>query len=137
MDFKLQLIVVPVSDMDGAKDFYTEQAGFRLDVDHRAGEDFRVIQLTPPGSACSISLMRNEAAGSLQGLHLAVTDIEAARTELVGRGMEPSDFFHFTETGQTPGLDPQRQSYGTFMSFEDPDGNGWVVQEVTSVTPRA
>ena len=86
MDFKLQLIVVPVSDMDAAKDFYTTQAGFRLDVDHRAGEDFRVIQLTPPGSSCSISLMRNEAPGSLQGLHLAVTDIEAARAELVGRG---------------------------------------------------
>src|SRR3954465_6239120 len=112
MDWKLELIVVPVSDVDRAKAFYAEQLGWNVDVDHRAGEDFRVIQLTPPGSACSISLMRNEAPGSLDGLHLAVTDIEAARAELVGRGMEPSDYFHFTETGQTPGLDPQRQIYG-------------------------
>jgi catechol 2,3-dioxygenase-like lactoylglutathione lyase family enzyme len=135
MDFKLELIVVPVSDVDRAKDFYTDQAGFRCDVDHSAGEDFRVVQLSPPGSSCSIALMRNEAPGTLQGLHLCVTDIEAARDELVGRGMEPSDYFHFGEAGQTPGLDPNRQSYGTFLSFEDPDGNGWLVQEVAEVEP--
>ena len=88
MDWKLELVVVPVSDVDRAKDFYTEQAGFTLDVDHRAGEDFRVVQVTPPGSACSITIMKNpDAAGSLQGLHLVVSDIEAARAELIGRGV--------------------------------------------------
>jgi catechol 2,3-dioxygenase-like lactoylglutathione lyase family enzyme len=132
MDWKLELIVVPVSDVDRAKAFYAEQVGFVVDVDHRAGEDFRVVQLTPPGSACSITLMRNEAAGSLQGLHLVVRDIEAARTELVGRGVEVSEPFHFGATGQTPGLHPERGDYETFLSFEDPDGNGWVVQEVPS-----
>jgi len=132
MDWKLELIVVPVSDVDPAKAFYAEQVGFVVDVDHRAGEDFRVVQLTPPGSACSITLMRNEAAGSLQGLHLVVRDIEAARTELVGRGVQASEPFHFGATGQTPGLHPERSDYGTFLSFEDPDGNGWLVQEVPS-----
>jgi catechol 2,3-dioxygenase-like lactoylglutathione lyase family enzyme len=132
MDWKLELIVVPVSDVDRAKAFYAEQVAFVVDVDHRAGEDFRVVQLTPPGSACSITLMRNEAAGSLQGLHLVVPDIEAARTELVGRGVQVSEPFHFGATGQTPGLHPERSDYGTFLSFEDPDGNGWVVQEVPS-----
>ncbi|HKG52050.1 MAG TPA: glyoxalase superfamily protein [Actinomycetales bacterium] len=132
MDWKLELIVVPVSDVDRAKAFYAEQVGFVVDVDHRAGEDFRVVQLTPPGSACSITLMRNEAAGSLQGLHLVVRDIEAARTELVGRGVQASEPFHFGATGQTPGLHPERSDYGTFLSFEDPDGNGWLVQEVPS-----
>jgi predicted enzyme related to lactoylglutathione lyase len=87
VDWKLELVIVPVSDVDRAKAFYMEQAGFELDVDHRAGEGFRVVQLTPPGSACSITLMRNpEAAGSVQGLHLVVSDIEAARAELVSRG---------------------------------------------------
>jgi len=132
MDWKLELIVVPVSDVDRAKAFYAEQVGFVVDVDHRAGEDFRVVQLTPPGSACSITLMRNEAAGSLHGLHLVVRDIEAARTELVGRGVQVSEPFHFGATGQTPGLHPERSDYGTFLSFEDPDGNGWLVQEVPS-----
>lgn len=82
MDLKLELIVVPVSDVDRAKAFYMDNAGFGLDVDHRAGEDFRVVQRTPPGSACSIALMRNEAPGSLQGLHLVVSDIDEARAEL-------------------------------------------------------
>ena len=132
MDWKLELVVVPVSDVDRAKAFYAEQVGFVVDVDHRAGEDFRVVQLTPPGSACSITLMRNEAAGSLQGLHLVVRDIRAARTELVGRGVQVSEPFHFGATGQTPGLHPERSDYGTFLSFEDPDGNGWLVQEVPS-----
>ena len=132
MDWKLELIIVPVSDVDRAKEFYVERAGFVCDVDHRAGEDFRVVQLTPPGSACSITLMRNGAAGSLQGMHLVVRDIEAARAELVRRGMAVSEPYHFTEGGQTPGLDPQRRDFGTFLSFADPDGNGWVVQEVRS-----
>jgi catechol 2,3-dioxygenase-like lactoylglutathione lyase family enzyme len=131
MDFKLELVIVPVTDMDRAKAFYLDQAGFRLDVDHRAGEDFRIVQLTPPGSACSVTLMRNpDAAGSLQGLHLVVTDIDAARAELTGRGLDASEVFHFGPQGQTPGHDPQRSSYNSFLSFSDPDGNGWLVQEV-------
>jgi catechol 2,3-dioxygenase-like lactoylglutathione lyase family enzyme len=133
MDFKLELVIIPVTDVDRAKAFYLDQAGFRLDVDHRAGEDFRIVQLTPPGSACSVTLMRNpEAAGSLQGLHLIVTDIDAARAELAGRGVEVSEVFHFGPQGQTPGPDPQRASYNSFVSFSDPDGNGFLVQEVKS-----
>ena len=131
MDFKLELVIVPVTDVDRAKDFYLERAGFRLDVDHRAGEDFRIVQFTPPGSACSVTLMRNpDAAGSVQGLHLIVTDIDAARAELTGRGLDASEVFHFGAEGQTPGPDPQRASYNSFLSFTDPDGNGWLVQEV-------
>jgi catechol 2,3-dioxygenase-like lactoylglutathione lyase family enzyme len=131
MDFKLELVIIPVSDVDRAKDFYIQQAGFRLDVDHRAGEDFRVVQLTPPGSACSVTLMRNaEAAGSLQGLHLTVTDIDEARAELASRGANPSEMFHFGQNGQMPGPDPERASYNSFLSFTDPDGTGWLVQEV-------
>jgi catechol 2,3-dioxygenase-like lactoylglutathione lyase family enzyme len=131
MDFKLELVIIPVTDVDRAKDFYMERAGFRLDVDHRAGEDFRIVQLTPPGSACSVTLMRNpDGAGSVQGLHLVVTDIDAARAELTGRGVDASEVFHFGPQGQTPGPDPQRSSYNSFLSFSDPDGNGWMVQEV-------
>ncbi len=131
MDFKLELVVLPVSDIDRAKAFYVERAGFRLDVDHQAGEDFRIVQLTPPGSACSVTLMRNASApGSLQGLHLVVHDVEAARTELAGRGVDVSEAYHFGEGGQLPGLDPQRASYNSFCSFSDPDGNGWLIQEV-------
>jgi predicted enzyme related to lactoylglutathione lyase len=131
VNWKLELIVVPVSDVDRAKAFYTEQTDFNVDVDHRSGEDFRVVQLTPRGSACSIALMRNtEKAGSLEGLHLVVPDIEAARAELVKRGTEVSEPFHFGEAGQTPGPHPERQDYGTFATFSDPDGNVWLVQEV-------
>jgi catechol 2,3-dioxygenase-like lactoylglutathione lyase family enzyme len=131
VDWKLELIVVPVSDVDRAKSFYLDNVGFNLHVDHRAGEDFRVVQMTPPGSACSIAIMRNIAApGPLQGLHLIVEDIDAARAELLDRGVKVSEPFHFEETGQTPGPDPQRRSYNTFCQFSDPDGNGWLVQEV-------
>jgi predicted enzyme related to lactoylglutathione lyase len=138
VDWKLALVVVPVSDVDRAKDFYAEKAGFTVDVDHRAGEDFRVVQLTPPGSACSITIMRNpEAAGSVQGLHLVVTDIEAARAELVERGAQVSDIFHFEDGRQEPGPDPQRAAYGSFLSLQDPDGNGWMVQEVRPPQPTA
>jgi catechol 2,3-dioxygenase-like lactoylglutathione lyase family enzyme len=138
VDFKLELIVLPVADVDKVKAFYLNNAGFRLDVDHSAGEDFRVVQLTPPGSACSITLMRNQAAaGSIQGLHLVVADIEAARAELAGRGVDVSDVFHFTEGGQKPGPDPERTSYNSFLSFSDPEGNGWLVQEVRQPEPRA
>ncbi|MGC1211412.1 MAG: VOC family protein [Micromonospora sp.] len=130
MDWKLELVVVPVSDVDRAKAFYLEQTGFRLDVDHRAG-DFRVVQLSPPGSACSIALMHHpDRAGSLSGLHLVVRDIEAARVELVDRGAQPSEVFHFDMGVQTPGPDPERGDYNSFLSFRDPDGNEWLVQEV-------
>ena len=132
MDFKLELVIVPVTDVDRAKAFYMEKAGFTMDVDHRAG-DFRIVQLTPRGSACSITIMRNaKAAGSLQGLHLVVSDIDAARAELAGRGMEVSDVFHFESAGQVPGPDPKHADYGSYLSFNDPDGNGWMVQEVPS-----
>jgi catechol 2,3-dioxygenase-like lactoylglutathione lyase family enzyme len=131
MDWKLELIVVPASDVDRTKAFYLEQVGFELLVDHCAGEDFRVVQLTPPGSACAIAVMKQpERAGSLLGLHLIVPDIDAARSELTGRGVEVSEVFHFDEGGQQPGHDPQRRDYNSFISFSDPDGNGWLVQEV-------
>jgi catechol 2,3-dioxygenase-like lactoylglutathione lyase family enzyme len=131
MDWKLELVVIPVADIDRAKDFYIGKAGFRLDVDHSAGEDFRVVQLTPPGSACSITLMRNtEVPGSVRGLHLVVPDIEAAHAELAGRGMAVSEIFHFEAGQQLPGPDPARGDYNSFLSFSDPDGTGWMVQEV-------
>jgi catechol 2,3-dioxygenase-like lactoylglutathione lyase family enzyme len=132
VDYRLELLVVPVSDVDRAKEFYVEQAGFGLDVDHRAGEDFRVVQLTPPGSACSIALMRNESPGTLRGLHLVVKDALAAREELVARGVPAGEPFHFGEQGQQPGPHPDRADYGTFVEFQDPDGNSWLVQEVGS-----
>jgi catechol 2,3-dioxygenase-like lactoylglutathione lyase family enzyme len=131
MDWKLELVVIPVSDIDRAKDFYIDQAGFGLDVDHSAGEDFRVVQLTPPGSACSITLMRNaEVPGSVRGLHLVVPDIEAAHDELARRGVDVSEVFHFEAGQQLPGPDPARGDYNSFLSFSDPDGTGWMVQEV-------
>src|SRR5690348_4349146 len=131
MDFKLELIWFPVAEVDKVKAFYMDKAGFHLDVDHSAGEDFRVVQLTPPGSACSITLMRNPAAaGSIQMLTLVVTDIDVARAELAGRGMDVSDVYHFEEGGQKPGPDPARANYNSFLSFTDPEGNGWQVQEV-------
>jgi catechol 2,3-dioxygenase-like lactoylglutathione lyase family enzyme len=131
MDWKLELVIVPVSDLDRAKSFYMEKAGFGLDVDHRAGEDFRIVQLTPPGSACSITLMRNpDAAGSLHGLHLVVSDIEAARAELAERGADAGEIFHFEEGRQVAGPDPERSDYNSFLTFSDPDGNSWMVQEV-------
>ncbi len=139
MDWKLELIVVRVADVDRAKTFYTEQAGFNLDVDHRAG-DFRVVQLTPPGSACSITLMAGSteaAPGSVQGLHLVVADINAARAELVERGADVGEIFHFEAGGQASGPDPQRSNYNSFLSFSDPDGNGWLVQEVRRSEPGA
>lgn len=133
MDFRLELVIIPVTDIDLAKAFYTEQAGFRLDVDHQAGDDFRVVQLTPPGSACSVTLMRNaEAAGSVQGLHLVVEDIEAALAELRGRSLDASDVFHFVDGAQASGPDPERRKYNSFVTFADPDGNSWMVQEVAA-----
>jgi len=135
MDWKLETLVVPVADVDRAKAFYADAVGFHLDVDHRAGDDFRVVQLTPAGSGCSISLMKNEqAAGTLQGLHLVVRDIEEAKRQLGAGGVGASDVFHFEEGVQVDGPDPGRADYGSFLSFSDPDGNGWLVQEVPSRT---
>jgi catechol 2,3-dioxygenase-like lactoylglutathione lyase family enzyme len=137
VDWKLELAIVPVADVDRAKAFYVDSAGFALDVDHRAGEDFRVVQLTPPGSACSIALMKNvEAAGSVQGLQLIVSDIDAARAELAERGLDAGEPFHFdSATGaQSPGHDPNRSDYNSFLTFSDPDGNRWLVQEVGRAT---
>jgi catechol 2,3-dioxygenase-like lactoylglutathione lyase family enzyme len=133
MDWSLELVVVPVSDVDRAKAFYIGNVGFVELVDTSVGDKFRVVQLTPPGSACAIAIGTFEqgAPGSLKGLHLCVPDIEAAREELVGRGTEVGEFFHFEPSGRTPGLDPERSSYNSFFAFADPDGNGWLVQEVT------
>ena len=132
MDFKLELVVVPVSDVDRAKAFY-EKAGFNVDVDHRAGDSFRVVQLTPPGSACSITIgigLTTSEPGSYRGLHLVVTDIEAARDELAGRGIDIGEPFHFGAEGQTSGVMADRSDYGSYLQFSDPDGNVWLVQEV-------
>ena len=132
MDWKLELVLVPVSDVDRAKTFYTEKAGFNLDVDHRAGDDFRVVQLTPPGSACSISVgtgITDAAPGSVQGLHLVVSDIDVARAELVERGVDVSEVKHFESGRWVPGPDAQRRDYSSFAFFSDPDGNSWVLQE--------
>ena len=132
MDWKIEQIVVPVADVDRAKAFYAA-VGFNVDVDHSAGEDFRVVQLTPTGSGCSIALMKNAAAaGSLQGLHLVVRDIEAALSQLRDAGVASSDLFHFVEGVQSDGPGPNRADYETFLSFSDPDGNSWLVQEVPS-----
>jgi catechol 2,3-dioxygenase-like lactoylglutathione lyase family enzyme len=139
MDWKLELVVVPVSGVDRAKPFYVEKAGFRLDVDHQAGDAFRVVQLTPPGSACSIAVgtgITEATPGSTRGLHLVVPDIEAARAELAGRGLEVGEPFHFGPEGKTAGPDPERRDYASFLSFDDPDGNVWLVQEVRRAEPR-
>jgi predicted enzyme related to lactoylglutathione lyase len=134
VDWKIGVIVIPVSDIDRAKAFYVDRAGFDVHVDFSSGEDFRVVHLTPRGSECSIALMKNpEAAGTVNGVHLGVSDIDAALAELKDRGMEVSEPFHFEEGSQVPGPDPQRADYGTFLSFSDPDGNGWLVQEVGRV----
>jgi catechol 2,3-dioxygenase-like lactoylglutathione lyase family enzyme len=140
MDWKLELVMVPVSDVDRAKAFYTEKAGFNLDVDHRAGEEFRVVQMTPPGSACSIAVgigITKAAPGSAQGLHLVVSDIDAARSELAGRGVDVSEVQHFESGGMVPGPDPEGRDYGSYAFFSDPDGNSWAVQEVRRGGPGA
>jgi catechol 2,3-dioxygenase-like lactoylglutathione lyase family enzyme len=145
IDMKLEVAVIPVSDVDRAKRFY-ESLGWRLDADFVTGDDFRVVQLTPPGSECSIIFGDGVSAGepgSTQGLHLVVFDIEAARDELVRRGVDVSELFHDAggvfhhagTDGRVPGPDPERQDYGSFASFSDPDGNGWVLQEVKTRAP--
>jgi catechol 2,3-dioxygenase-like lactoylglutathione lyase family enzyme len=144
MDMKLEIVVLPVSDVDRAKDFYTG-LGWRLDADF-AAEQFRVVQLTPPGSPASVifgTSVTAQAPGSAQGLHLVVADIEAAHDELKRLGAEPSEVFHdaggvFHHAGtdaRVPGADPARRSYSSFLSFRDPDGNGWILQEITTRLP--
>jgi catechol 2,3-dioxygenase-like lactoylglutathione lyase family enzyme len=129
---KLELLLIPVSDVDRAKAFYVEKAGFHLDVDHEASEEFRVVQMTPPGSACSITIgkgLSNATPGSYRGTHLVVTDIEAARAELVERGVDVSEIRHLASGGWEPGPDPEHRDYGSYADFSDPDGNTWVLQE--------
>jgi predicted enzyme related to lactoylglutathione lyase len=119
MDWKLEVVAVPVSDIDRAKAFYTDQVGFNADHDHTVSDEIRFVQLTPPGSACSIALGKgivDTAPGSARGLQLVVPDVEAARAELVERGVEVSDVQHFP--------------WGSFVFFDDPDGNGWAVQQI-------
>ena len=132
MDWKLELVLVPVSDVDRAKAFYTEKAGFDLDLDHRVGEEFRVVQLTPPGSACSITIgtgITDAAPGSVRGLHLVVSDIAGARAELVERGVDVSEVKHVESGRWVSGADPQRRNFSSFAHLSDPDGNSWVLQE--------
>ncbi len=142
---KLEVVVLPVADVDRAKDFY-KTLGWRLDADFVTGEDFRVIQLTPLGSECSIIFgkgVTSAAPGSVQGLHLIVYDIEAAHAELIDRGVEVSEVFHDADgifhhagtAGRVTGLDPKRRDYSSFASFSDPDGNGWILQEVKTRAP--
>jgi predicted enzyme related to lactoylglutathione lyase len=133
MDLKLELVVIPVSDVDRAKTFYSEKVGFSEDVDTRVGDEMRVVQLTPPGSACSIGIgtgITDAAPGSVRGLHLVVSDIEATCSELVERGMDVSEIRHFESGTWVPGPDPQRRDYSSYADFSDPDGNTWVLQEV-------
>jgi catechol 2,3-dioxygenase-like lactoylglutathione lyase family enzyme len=133
MDYKLELVLVPVSDVDRAKAFYTDRAGFHLEVDTQAEGVGRVVQLTPTGSACSIAFgtgITQAAPGSVKGLHLIVSDIEGARAELAGRGVEVSEVRHLEAGGWMPGPEPQRRDYNSFADFSDPDGNVWVLQEV-------
>ncbi len=150
VDMKLEIVVIPVSDVDRAKEFYA-RLGWRLDADFAAGDDFRVIQFTPPGSGCSVIFGKNVTAaapGSAQGLYLIVSDIKAARDELLGRGVEISKVFH--DAGgvhagtdepylfgrlRVGGPDPEHSSYRSFASFSDPDGNGWLFQEITTRLP--
>jgi catechol 2,3-dioxygenase-like lactoylglutathione lyase family enzyme len=139
MDYRLELVIIPVSDVDRAKDFYVDTAGFRLDVDYRASDTFRVVQVTPPGSACSVSFgvgISEAEPGSVKGLHLVVRDIEEAHADLSERGVEVGEIHHYTAEGRTPGPDPERANYNSFATFSDPDGNAWVLQEVTNPTPR-
>lgn len=145
MDFKLEVVVIPVTDVDRAMAFY-RQLQFRLDADFSGKDGLRVVQLTPPGSECSIIFgdrLSTALPGSVQGLHLVVFDIEAARAELVARGADVSEIFHdaggiFHHAGteaRIPGLSPDASSYGSFASFSDPDGNGWVLQQIQQRAP--
>jgi catechol 2,3-dioxygenase-like lactoylglutathione lyase family enzyme len=144
VDTKLEVVVIPVSDVDRAKRFY-EGLGWRLDADFSAGDDWRGMQLTPPGSPCSIIFgkgVTTAVPGSAQGLFLIVSDIQAARADLIEHGVDVSDVFHFEgglrvsgTKGRVPGPDPEGHSYRSWASFSDPDGNGWLLQEVKTRLP--
>jgi catechol 2,3-dioxygenase-like lactoylglutathione lyase family enzyme len=144
VELKLEVVVLPVSDVDRAKQFYAG-LGWRLDADVASGEDYRIVQFTPPGSGCSIQFGTNLAAGapgSLQSLYLVVADIEAAREELLARGVGVGEVFHeqapgarFHDPGRAPGPAPEHRTYGSFAAFSDPDGNGWLLQEITTRLP--
>jgi catechol 2,3-dioxygenase-like lactoylglutathione lyase family enzyme len=139
VDMKLELILLGVTDVDRAKAFYVEKAGFTLDVDHQPSDDFRVVQLTPPGSACSITIglgLTTTPPGSIKGIHLVVADIEAARAELVGRGVEVSEIRHLADGKWQRGAHPNRGDYESFADFNDPDGNSWILQERGHGGPR-
>ena len=135
-EVRLEVVTVPVSDVDRAKAFY-ESLGWKLDIDIEPGEGVRIVQFTPPGSGCSISFGKGitpAEPGSFQGSELAVYDIDAAREDLIGRGIEVSELYHL-DGRPVPGPDPERQSYRTFASFKDPDGNTWQLQEIKERLP--
>lgn len=145
MDLKLEVLVLPVSDVDRAKSFY-EELKFRIDADFAVSDAYRVVQVTPPGSECSIIFgkgLTSAEPGSVEGLHLVVSDIEAARAELISRGAEVSEVFHDESgvfhhagiAGRVAGTAPGHADYGSFASFSDPDGNGWVLQEIKQRAP--
>jgi catechol 2,3-dioxygenase-like lactoylglutathione lyase family enzyme len=137
VDMKLEVVTLPVSDVDRAKRFY-QNLGWRLDADFDFGDNIRGVQFTPPHSQCSISFgqgITTAEPGSVQRLELVVDDIDAARKDLVSRGVEVSELFHRDAGKLMPGPDPQRRSYLTYASFSDPDGNGWLLQEVTTRLP--
>jgi len=136
IDMKLEVVTLPVSDVDRAKRFY-QSLGWRLDADIAVGDAFRVVQLTPTQSACSVAFGKGVTTGepgSVQRLILAVDDIDAARADLVSRGIEISGLFHLAG-GPVPGPDPEGRSYQTYASFSDPDGNGWLLQEIKTRLP--
>jgi catechol 2,3-dioxygenase-like lactoylglutathione lyase family enzyme len=139
VEMKLEVVVIPVSDVDRAKSFY-EGLGWRLDADRSEGDSFRLVQLTPPGSQCSVHFgkgVTTTAPGSSQGLLLVVSDIDAARAAFLGRGVEVSEVFHYAgiRGARVPGPDPKGNSYRSWASFKDPDGNGWLLQEVKTRLP--
>ena len=139
MDMKLEVVVLPVSDVDRAMSFY-RQLGWRFDGDFKFGPQSRLVQFTPPGSLASIQFgkgMTSLPPGSLQGTYLVVSDVETARADLIRQGVTVSEIFHRSiETGETrPGLDPERKSYSSFATFKDPDGNGWLLQEIRQRLP--
>jgi catechol 2,3-dioxygenase-like lactoylglutathione lyase family enzyme len=137
IDMKLEVVTLPVSDVDRAKRFY-QSLGWRLDADIVIGDEIRAVQFTPTRSNASIAFgkgLTTAAPGSAQGLELVVSDIDAARDDLIRRGVEVSELFHLGESGFMPGPDPERRSYLTYASFSDPDGNGWLLQEVTNRSP--
>lgn len=132
MDMRIEVVVLPVADVGRSKEFYL-QAGFVCDTDHEPNEHFRIVQLTPPGSPCSIIVGKGipqADPGSVHGTYLVVEDLPAVLDELRGRGIDVSDPFHFGSEGQTEGLDPDRTPYGSFATFADPDGNTWLLQEI-------